>query len=358
MLNLPSRPLKKFLVDEDDEFIKEAKRKRNYTEPCWCGSKLQYKKCHRTRSSAKPVSLGKARSEQRKIFWKSRECMHPSASPETCRGRVIDSHTIQRKGPLAKIVDTTNHVYHIETDHKSFEFKSKSLSWRKASVFPGYCSHHDTELFRELEAEAFEGTKKQCVLQSFRSVCSELYKKRALVESLNHQKRTIDAGRDLHRQIEIQLSINRGIEGNTKSIEELEQLQATFHRAILMEDWDNFECKVYFFEGEIDLISTAVIQVDYDFNGKQFVDLFDLEQDAETISYSILSTDSGGAIMFCWPKESEYLGDFIASFNQIENKNKGDIFAQYCFLSSESTFFSKTWWDQLSEQQQDRIFSL
>lgn len=162
----------------------------------------------------------------------------------------------------------------------------------------------------------------------------------------------------MHRQIEIQLSIKTSIEGNMKSIGELEHLQSCFHHAIISESWDYFNSEVYFFEGELDLISTAVIQIEYDFEGKQYVDLFDLKQDAESMTYSILDTESGGAIVFCWPKETEYLKCFVESFDRIPDKDKGDIFVQHCFLSSESTFFSKKWWDKLSPKQHSRLFEL
>jgi len=284
--------------------------------------------------------------------------MHPSVSPDVCREKIIDSHTIQRKGPLAKIIDSSKHVYHLDRNYKTNTLEMQSLGWRKASTFPGFCSFHDTDLFKDLETEKCTGTKKQCVLQSFRTVCSELYKKRALIESLKHQRRTIDAGRDLHRQIEIQLSIRANIEGNKKSIEELEHLQSCFYHAIISESWGSFDSEVYFFEGELDLISTAVMQIDYDFEEKQYVDLFDLEQDAESITYSILDTESGGAIVFCWPKETEYLKCFVESFDRVRDENKSDIFVQYCFLSSENTFFSKIWWDKLSPEQHRQIFAL
>lgn len=159
MLNLPPGPLKEIYFDEDDEFIKEAKRRRSYSEPCWCGSKLPYKKCHRSRSSQKPVSFGKVKNDQRKIFWKPRGCMHPNTSPDVCRGKIIDSHTIQRKGPLARIIDSSKHVFHLNTNYKTNNLEIQSLGWRKASIFPGFCSLHDTDLFKDLETEKFTGTK-------------------------------------------------------------------------------------------------------------------------------------------------------------------------------------------------------
>lgn len=358
MINLPPGPFREAFVDDDDEFVKEAIKPRKSSDICWCGSKLEYGKCHAKRQFQKPIKLGKALNEQRKVFWKPRGCMHPEASADVCRGKIIDAHTIQRKGPLATVVDSSNHVFHIEIDHQKQLMDIKALGWKKASIFPGFCSHHDTELFRQLETETFKGTKIQCVLQSYRNVCCELYKKRALVDSLKYQRKVLDAGYDLHRQIEVQMSIHKNMEGQLKSIAELEELQNKFHEALVNGNLDCFETKVFPFSGEIEMVSAAVIQVDYDFEGNQFIDIFDLEQDAQSIIYSTMNTNCGGAIVFCWLTEHECAKKFVDSFESIEDCDKGDIFAQYCFLSSEHTFFSKTWWDSLSDNQRDRIFKL
>jgi len=116
MIKLPPHPFKLTGIDESDPFITNALRERKHYEPCWCGSGKKYKKCHRQREQEKPFTLGKMQNLQKKVFWKKRGCMHPLASPDTCRGKVIDSHTIQRKGPLEKIVDGTGHVLHFNID--------------------------------------------------------------------------------------------------------------------------------------------------------------------------------------------------------------------------------------------------
>ena len=318
----------------------------------------KYKKCHAIRGEENAWSIGQIQSNQKKVFWKSRTCMHPEASVDTCKGEIIDAHTIQRKGPLKTITDSTNHVQRIDFDVMKGRLIVEPISWKKASVFPGYCQHHDTELFRELETKEFIGSREQCVLQAYRNVCSELYKKRALVDSLEFQRGVLDKGKDVSQQISIQASISRNIDGQTKSIEELECLKERFHNSILNKEWDSFSSCVYFFEGEISIVSASAIQVDYDFNGIQYVDLFDLSQDAETIIYSVLNTKCGGAIIFCWPKEFEEAKKFVESFDEFDDSHKSDIFAQYCFLSSEHTFFSKTWWDGLSNNQRTRVFDL
>lgn len=181
MIRLPDQPFKSKEVGDDHPLVVEALRQRKHFEVCWCGSGRKYKKCHRLREQEAPVSYGQALSGQRNVFWRSRGCMHPNASNETCQGGVIDSHTIQRKGPLSKITDANNHVFNLFPSPKGCELEA--VGWRQASVFPGYCAKHDSEVFSALERFPFTATHEQCVLQAYRSVCNELYRKRALIES-------------------------------------------------------------------------------------------------------------------------------------------------------------------------------
>ena len=206
MIKLPPYPFKVTEVDESHPFVTNALREGKHYEPCWCGSGKKYKKCHRVREQEKPYTLGKIQNLQQKIFWEKRGCMHPLASHYACNGKVIDSHTIQRKGPLERIFDQTGHVMHFNADSKSGEIDVDKIGWKKASIFPGYCSGHDSSLFEPIEKEAFTGDHWHCVLHAFRNVCNELYRKRALIESLEFQKSCVDRGFDLDSQINFQLS--------------------------------------------------------------------------------------------------------------------------------------------------------
>jgi hypothetical protein len=169
MVKLPPYPLKIEGVGEDHPFVAEALRSRKHYEPCWCGSGQKYKICHRLREQQEPLTLGQLLHEQELVFWKSRGCMHAQASSANCGGRVIDSHTIQRKGPLERIVDADNHVCRLAPSRQG-GMALEEVGWRQASVFPGYCAKHDSVTFAPLERTPFTGTHEQCVLQSYRRI--------------------------------------------------------------------------------------------------------------------------------------------------------------------------------------------
>ena len=209
MIKLPAQRFKVKEINENEPFIANALRDRKHFEPCWCGSGKKYKKCHRLRGQEVPYKLYQIYNQQQRVFFRKRGCMHPLASSNTCSGKVIDSHTIQRKGPLKRIVDQTGHVMHFDSNPNDSEVNVSKIGWRKASIFPGYCSSHDSGLFGPIENEVFTGEHKQCVLLAFRNVCNELYKKQALIETLEYQRTVIDRGCDIDKQIELQFSITK-----------------------------------------------------------------------------------------------------------------------------------------------------
>lgn len=135
----------------------------------------------------------------------------------------------------------------------------------------------------------------------------------------------------------------------------MENLRAKFESAIIQRKFDIFESKYYVFQGNLDVVSTSVFQCEYDFVGNKLIDMWDLSLDAEKLSHSIMNTANGGAIVFVWLKDEHSAGTVVASFDNLPDDEKGDIFVQYCFVNCENTFFAKQWWKNLNQREQTLI---
>jgi hypothetical protein len=281
--------------------------------------------------------------------------MHPAASRSACHGPVIDSHTIQRKGALGKITSTNNHVSHLELSSESGLFEVEEISWKKASTFPGYCGKHDSQLFEPLERMPFSGSHEQCVLQAYRVTCNELYKKRALIESMQFTRNLIDRGFSRDDQINHQLSVNENVAGQTKSMQEIELLRRKFAVAVTEKRYDLFLSKCFFFTGDLSLTSCGALHAEFDFNGNRYSNIWDLSIDAQMLAHSVMSTDVGGAITFTWLAGDSHPQSVVSSFDNLSHEDKGDVFVQYCFLNAENNYFSKTWWDALRPSSQEQL---
>ena len=283
--------------------------------------------------------------------------MHPGAGPSTCSGPIIDSHSIQRKGPLSAIVDERNHVLHF-THEVELGVAVDSIGWRKASTFPGFCSQHDSEIFSALERGPFSGSHEQCVLQAYRAVTNELYRKTALIESLIYQRDHVDRGFAVDDQIDFQLSCRANLEGQRKSRDELERWWYNLGVAIESGVLESLASKVFWFKGDVGIVSSAALHVEYDFAGNKLFDMWDLSLEAEMIAHSVMVSSDGGAIVFVWDGRSQIADRLVRSFDALPSAHKGDAFVQYCVLSCENTYFSANWWRELTQQNQDFLLSL
>jgi len=281
--------------------------------------------------------------------------MHPHASDSLCQGPVVDSHTIQRKGPLAKIISANNHVCHLDLSPLENRFELKEVGWKQASTFPGYCGRHDSQIFATLEGTPFSGSHEQCVLQAYRNICNELYKKRALIESMELQRNLVDRGYDIDGQINWQLSVNQNILGQTKSLQEIEVLWRKFEEAITETNYSRFLSKCYFFDGDMCVTSSGAVAAEFDFKGNRYADMWDLRENAEMLSHSVMATDQGGAVVFTWLADERSPQSIVSTFDDIHNAGKGDVFVQYSFLNCENTYFSRKWWDKLDPSQQEQL---
>lgn len=158
-------------------------------------------------------------------------------------------------------------------------------------------------------------------------------------------------------QIDFQYSCEKNIEGQSKSAEEMVKLRDKYESAIINDNYDAFESKCYFFKGELNVVSSSVFQCEFDFSGNKLVDMWDLTQDAQLLSHTVVNTDDGGAIIFVWLKDDEDPKAVVDSFDEITSGDKGDIFVQYCFLKCENTFFSEKWWNNLDQKEQIKRYA-
>jgi len=196
------------------------------------------------------------------------------------------------------------------------------------------------------------GTHEQCVLQAFRDVCNELYKKQALLDALAYQREVIDLGCDTDEQISRQLSLAQNIEGQRKSHSELLAMWHRFNEVVERADYGRFQSRTFKFEGDLEVASSGALHAEFDFTGRKLMDMWDVSIDAEMLCHSIQRTEKGGMIVFTWRADEKTPAEVVASFEAISNKDKGDVFVQYCFLNCENTFFSGAWWNHLTSHHQ------
>ncbi len=147
-------------------------------------------------------------SQRKRIFYDSlkkmntdwgtkKKCMYPGCKDIT----ILNSHTIQEKGPLKMIAEGNNQDTVLTSEVKSGKSQIKEVKIAKSSTFPGFCYEHE-KVFKEFEEKKKIENEIDESLQVFRTICRHLYmlnhRHKHLVSSIEeNSKRKLKTAKDL-----------------------------------------------------------------------------------------------------------------------------------------------------------------
>jgi len=230
--------------------------------------------------------------------------------------------------------------------------------WRKASTFTGFCDIHDNALFAELEKSPFVASEKQCFLVGYRAVCHELFQKASAQRAFAVQRETLDRGLDEYEQLKIQHTLTVMDMGREAGYEDLEYVKQVYDKALIEENFNSVARAVFFFEGDICIVSTGTVHTDFDVHGVRLQDISDLNRRAEALAFGIVSTDTGGAFVFSWLAEFQACNRFVRSILEREVGEIPSVLVEFIFAYVANTYFSEKWWRGLDETRRARIMEL
>ncbi|MDP1745645.1 MAG: hypothetical protein Q8L90_08710 [Bacteroidota bacterium] len=100
-----------------------------------------------------------------------------------CLETAINSHLLQKNGIINQISEN-NQVYQIRSDNyvkEGLEFRLQSI--KVAFAFPGFCSQHDNDIFKEIETTDIQYTDYRTqLLFCYRALMNEKRKKEVIVD--------------------------------------------------------------------------------------------------------------------------------------------------------------------------------
>lgn len=106
-------------------------------------------------------------------------CIEKIINPknQSCKGNIVKAHSISNKSML-KSIENNGHVYLLQPSING-EMLFKKVGISKATTFKGYCSHHDTQIYKVLDniSSITIINNEICNLLNLRATAQELYKK-------------------------------------------------------------------------------------------------------------------------------------------------------------------------------------
>ncbi|MCP3923364.1 MAG: hypothetical protein GY714_12340 [Desulfobacterales bacterium] len=333
----------------------KSKKKIGRNEPCWCGSGVKYKKCHLNRENQEPVKPWKAQADLKKAF-SAKYCIVPKELKNKCNSKIIKAHTVSKSQNLKKIA-IDSHVYAFIPSFENLtknngKLKPELVGINKASTFSGFCKYHDKNLFSPLEDKPFENTKEQCFLLAYRAQAREVFLKISHSKSTDLLKNS-DKGTDSLTQEVIQR-----IAANSKSGTEAGKRDSQYHldqmNSILLScDFRNVKTYTIYFKKTPSIMCSTGIFPECDFNGEKLIDLADLTLTPDLLTASIIATESGGAVVFCWidnENSKKHCEAFINSLRAIPKDQITNRLILFFFEFTENIYLNPLWWNSLDEE--------
>lgn len=335
------------------------KRKLGRNDPCWCGSGSKYKKCHLGREEDKPLNMGEALNAIKKADKKL--CLYPSSETDECKGGIINAHTIQRNGGLSRIA-VDGHVYQFGVHLPDLNSGDESLGpklvgIKNATTFTGFCSKHDTYIFKPIETQPVGDNEEQAFLLGYRSICKELYAKERQFDLIGITRQA-DRGESIFAQRAIQSTLDDYTRGVEAGLKDIKYIKTKMDNILQSGVFDNVLFYNTRFNEIPDFMCSGSILVEMDFAGnilQDFEEFGKIDKRLEYISFSLIGTDEGGLASFSFLEGNLLSIDFIRSLDNLSDELVPNAITRFTFEFFKNVVFSPTWWDSLPDEKKDSL---
>ena len=337
-------------------FIKLPKKMRP-NDPCWCGSGVKYKKCHRDRKEQKRDNIYEL-MKKATVGFRKKYCSHPHASPSEC-GKVIKSHTIT-KGSALKAISEQGHVLGIkegvdELRRSGGRLLPTKVGINTASTFYGFCDKHDNATFARVECGEIIVNEENVFLLAYRAVAHELYLKDAQLQTMMFCKNEMDKGTDVELQLIYQSFMHKLIECTETGAKDIRSFKHKYDRMLIGKKYDDFSFVAFKFNGIIPVVTSGVYFPVYDFDQNMLFDSVCSYNDPPLIQIGILNDGYNSIAAMSWTRKDTRLNDFAMGFSDKVKKYGADFAAQMAITSCENTYFQPSWWASLDKSTQQFI---
>lgn len=328
-------------------------KKMGRNELCWCRSGRKFKKCHLDREKRRKSN---AFEHEQQMLNELRRgyCSYPAASSENpCSATITKAHTVQKNGGLVAIAEGS-HVLTVKPVMKEMiktkgDPQPRRIGVNLASVFPGFCSHHDSSLFKPIEGKSLTLDARTAFLFSYRAVAYERFSKEAQYKFNLHLRET-DSGMPFWKQAAIQSYLYNSKIGLEIGVRDVNRWKDQFDEKLLAQSYDDFHFVAFRFDRVLPVVACGAFHPEFDFDGTRLQqlaqDIFDLDH----ITLTVTTFEEQTVVVFGWigPQHgpAKQLTD---SFLAIDNARKADALVRLLFIHTDNLFLKPSWWEALPE---------
>ncbi|WP_084540049.1 YecA family protein [Azorhizobium doebereinerae] len=336
--------------------IKEPKR----NDPCWCGSGVKFKKCHRARDVQPKENAWDAVDANRKAFSVKKCCAH-DVGLGACQGSVIKAHTVSKGPNLSKIAKNGHVMQYVasipEMKKNGGKLIAKKLGINDASIFHGFCGGHDRDLFSCIENEEFSGRPDQCLAVAYRTMSRELYGKDASAH-LRETLRGADKGLTAFDQFIIQNMLDGFNEGNEAARREFKHTHDALTSALVAKRFEDISSIIFEFDAPLPFMFAGAWSPFTDIHGRE-LQKGHPDELLEQIFVSSFAGKSSAMICISWRSVENAPGQIIAGqLKELPDSRLASICLQFAMKHIENVFFNPDWFQYLDRKHKEHLNKL
>lgn len=302
--------------------------------------------------------------------FQSRLCVINDSS---CSEKVIAAHTVQNKRVLDVLANDDGEVIMVQPELDE-PARFALVGQNQATTFTGFCSHHDSTIFKPIDFSPQSGftpkNKEQEVLFMFRALAMEYWKKKAVEATLKELLSHIDG----QRYTELQTILNDSAEGvrrlcalrddfweplylgTSKGRVEMEQLLGSARYQISNRKFGLTITQCFSIPGKGNIATSSGFSPDYDLKGNRLTDWARLP--VPHIALTILPLADETQVLFSFHRKFRHLlDDFFCQVRNLTTTEREIFISKTLTLHCENLVIAPRFLERLSAQQKSSFLS-
>jgi len=331
-------------------------KKIGRNDPCWCGSKKKYKKCHLNKE-IKAYEI----NNNFKNSLKHKTCKVPPSLQHECTDTIVKAHTISKSANLKNIA-RNGKVYGLSLDMLKLLEKSEPIDLQlmhinQASTFYIFCSEHDKRIFAPLEDKKFNFTNEQLFLLAYRIVSKSIYMKEQQIQLFDNKVKYYDNGKTNNFQNLAHIYSNKD-----SQLRDIKNIKNIYDTDFLSKNYKNMKHYSVIVDKIPEVMVAGAFYPSIDFQGHELINYIDnYDKEYNAIFTSILKFDENmGVIIFLWNDSinSSECEEFIKSLDRLPTEQKIKAISSLLFkMTKENLFISPAWYESLDIEKRKLIQS-
>lgn len=327
-------------------------------EQCWCSSGRLFIDCHKDRKLKRELNEHEIRKKVSEIFDSKKYCC-AQFDKENCELPIKRAHTIQKGNVLSSLAENG----HVGTFYRNLNGientnRLKAGIERKASIFYGFCSFHDTELFKGIELNEFSKTKENCWASSYRAVCHEYYQKKAAIDVTHWQIKHLDSGLDVYHQVFLQERLYIHQLNVEKGFSDISIIKGAYETIKKDSQYEGLVSYVIEYDAPLTIAVCASISPYFDLNGIKIQNTGDANESFQHFSLSTVTLNGKAAYVVSHLKQHDVIGKYLEVVFSMPLANINDWLTTCIFAYTENNYFRLSWWGSLDETTKTTIYGL